>query len=255
MYSCRIAVYAEQKTVQEKACLLAEELSYPLISELSETWDLLLLVNEEYLALRDPHQQKQKPFWIDFGDKNLENRRLWSGKYKELLARAVGLPRINLKVFDATAGFARESFLLAALGASVTAVERMPVLIALIRDGIFRAKKNPELARIFEQKFHLISGDSRSILATLPPEECPDVIYLDPMFPERKKSALVKKEMRLLRLLNGFEESAEELFLLACQKARRRVVVKRPIHAPPFKEKPSFSYTGEHTRFDLYVRF
>ena len=83
-------------------------------------------------------------------------------------------------------------------------------------------------------------------------EAAPDVVYLDPMYPPKKKSALVKKEMRICRMLVGEDEDAGELLEIARRVARRRVVVKRLRHAPPLKANAAAEYVGRTVRYDVY---
>ena len=82
----------------------------------------------------------------------------------------------------------------------------------------------------------------------------PDVIYIDPMYPHSNKSALVKKEMRILRQVVGDDHNNAELLTIALQHASYRIVVKRPIHAPTLTElTPDFDYKGKKSRFDIYL--
>jgi len=82
----------------------------------------------------------------------------------------------------------------------------------------------------------------------------PDVIYLDPMYPHREKSAAVKKEMRVFQSLVGEDLDADNLLEPALALAKYRVVVKRPSYAPPLNnKKPSTSIKMKKNRFDVYV--
>ncbi|NGZ06278.1 MAG: class I SAM-dependent methyltransferase [Magnetococcales bacterium] len=171
---------------------------------------------------------------------------------KQSLARAVGIKSgIRPLVLDATPGLGRDAFVLAALGCQVIMVERSLVVHALLADGLERAQKAgvPVCARL-----SLIAGDARDYLtACHGPMAAPEVIYLDPMHPERHKSALVKKEMRHLRLLVGDDPDAASLLPLARACARQRVVVKRPKVAPPLADMAADQVLAGHsTRYDLY---
>ncbi|MEK6592435.1 MAG: class I SAM-dependent methyltransferase, partial [Pseudomonadota bacterium] len=102
------------------------------------------------------------------------------------------------------------------------------------------------------ERLRLVNGDSRALLPTLTPR--PDALYLDPMFPpKRRKSAAVKKEMRLLRELVGDDADALELLEISRGIAHDRVVVKRPDDAPPLAPDPSMSLTGKLVRYDVYL--
>lgn len=128
----------------------------------------------------------------------------------------------------APTGLGRDAFVLACLGCRVRMFERHPVVAALLEDGLRRAYADPELGPWLATRLTLHHGSSLSALAQL--HSAPDVVYLDPMFPHRQKSALVKKEMRVFQLLVGADEDADGL--LAPALALRRVVVKRPDYAP-----------------------
>ena len=87
-----------------------------------------------------------------------------------------------------------------------------------------------------------------------PATDYADVVYLDPMYPHKQKSALVKKEMRIFQYLVGADLDADQLLLPALQLATKRVVVKRPDYAPFLDEqKPHFSQTTKNHRFDVYM--
>jgi 16S rRNA (guanine1516-N2)-methyltransferase len=165
-------------------------------------------------------------------------------------------PRPTL--IDATAGLGTDSLLLAAAGFEVTMFERNPVIAALLSDAMRRAALVPELAEIVAH-MHLIEDDSIDALRRQR-EEClrvpPDVVYLDPMFPERRKSAAVKKKFQLLHYLERpcDEESQREMLRAAMAARPRKVVVKRPVKGPNLAGvKPSYSISGKAARYDCIV--
>ena len=129
-------------------------------------------------------------------------------------------------------------------------IERSPIIAALLQDGLARyQQQNPNI------NFSLTIANAIDYFTVLQPEQFPDVIYLDPMFPERQKSALVKKEMRLLRDLVGDDTDAATLLTTALTRAKKRVVVKRPrlaerIIAAP---EPDVAFKGASCRFDCYL--
>ena len=197
----------------------------------------------------------------DFIGGKLRHRHRFGGGSGQAIARAIGVKSSFMpSVADLTAGLGADAFVLAGLGAEVTMVERHPVVAALLRSGMDRAIRYGDdedlLAAV--KRMTLVRGDARDWLAGTHPDalaaEQPDVIYLDPMFPERNKSALVKKEMQVLQALVGKDEDIADLLDDALTKARYRVVVKRPrISDPLAGRKPSFSVTGKSTRFDVYA--
>lgn len=201
----------------------------------------------------------------DFIGGRLRHRHRFGGGFGQAIARAVGIKASFMPtVADLTAGLGADAFVLAGLGARVTMVERHPVVAALLKNGIDRARRygDDEDLRAAVSRMHLVIGDARDWLAAInldtSSEQCapeqPDIIYLDPMFPERNKSAQVKKEMQVLQALVGRDGDIADLLGDALAKARYRVVVKRP-RLSDFLDnrKPSFSVTGKSTRFDVYA--
>lgn len=171
-------------------------------------------------------------------------------------ARIKGLASAN--VFDATAGLGEDSFLLAAAGCNVTLCEANPVICALLQDGLARAALDERLAPIVA-RMHLVQADSLGVLAGLAAGNsseipCPDVVYLDPMFPARQKSAAVKKKFQLLHHLECPCANEDELMAAALSVQPRKVVVKRPLKAPHLAGiKPSHSIEGKAVRYDCIV--
>ena len=150
---------------------------------------------------------------------------------------------------DATAGLGEDSLLLAAAGFEVLLFERNPVIAALLRDALRRAKADPRLADA-AGRMELSEGDSIEALGRLP--EPPDVVYLDPMFPARRKSAAVKKKFQLIHRLESPCEDAEALLRAAIAARPRKVVIKRPPKGPYLADiKPSYSLEGKAIRYDV----
>jgi 16S rRNA (guanine1516-N2)-methyltransferase len=215
---------------------------------------LVLLQSESHLELRQLDEPKVGAVLVDFASDALTFRRLHGGK-KEAIIKAVGLKgKTALSVLDATAGLGRDAFVLANSGCVVDMIERSPVVAALLDDGLKRAALDPELSNWVPQRMRLFHGISYQLLSTWHYEQ-PDVIYLDPMFPHRKKSALVKKEMRLFQQLLGPDEDADLLLKPALVLAKKRVVVKRPENAGYLNEqKPDMSIVSKKHRFDVYLK-
>ncbi len=175
------------------------------------------------------------------------------GGLNQALPKAVGLRgNTQINVVDATAGLGRDAFLLASLGANVTLIERNNTMCALLIDGMERAKlESDEYAAIMD-RMTLIQGDAKDILSSLNP----DVILIDPMHPPRSKSALVKKEMRVIRDIVGTDEDAKELMEVALKTAQNRVVLKWPMRAAPMDgiRKASHQIIGKSTRYDVFIQ-
>lgn len=171
---------------------------------------------------------------------------------RELLVKAVRVRGVEeIRVFDATAGLGEDSMLLAAAGFSVTMCEGDPVIAALLADGLRRAADDLELSGIVG-RMSLVEGDSIEILPSL--TEAPDVVYLDPMFPARTKSAAVKKKFQLLHRLESPCADEASLMDAALAAHPRKIVVKRPIKAPVLAGvRPSHSISGKAVRYDVIV--
>lgn len=231
---------------QAQAGELARELALPVVAPANADHELLLVCAPGHLELRDCRHPRIGPICVDFSHLDL---RPYSHNLsrRQPLARAIG--KKTKTVVDATAGYCQDALLLALMGFHVTAIERSPVVAALARDGLqrFAALAGTRLAN----RLQLVAGDA---LALIPTAARPDTIYLDPMFPaKRKKSAAVKKEMRLLRELVGDDPDAAVLLEASRHVALDRVVVKRPDDAPPLAPDPSMSIAGKLVRYDIYL--
>ncbi len=230
----------------------ADALHQQLADLISEQPLFNLELTEQQLQLRLNSPDAPGPIYVDFVGGKVAHRRQFGGGRGQPIAKAVGLkPGINPHILDATAGLGRDSFLFASLGCRVTMVEQSPVIAALLENGLQRGLADSEIAEIC-QRMALINSDSTDHL-----QQCieqPDVIYLDPMYPHREKSALVKKEMRLFQLLLGEPADNSALLAAALNCAKKRVVVKRPKGAEVLSEqKPTMSICSKNTRYDVYV--
>ncbi|WP_265524575.1 16S rRNA (guanine(1516)-N(2))-methyltransferase RsmJ [Providencia rustigianii] len=230
------------------------------LSQLAEKWQLVhtpdalmaLVLTPENLQLRKMDEPKLGGIFVDFVSGAMAHRRKFGGGRGEAVAKAVGIKKDYLPdVIDATAGLGRDAFVLAALGCKVRMLERHPVVAALLDDGLQRGYQDLEIGQWLQARMSLIHASSIHALAEI--IDAPDVIYLDPMYPHRQKSALVKKEMRVFQSLVGADDDADSLLAPAIALAKRRVVVKRPDYAEPLagQKAPSAVTTKSH-RFDIY---
>lgn len=172
---------------------------------------------------------------------------------RELLVRAARIKGLTgtPTAFDATAGLGEDSLLLAAAGFDVTLSESDPVIAALLRDALHRAQRSPELCDIVA-RMHFREADSIEALGGL--EAPPDIVYLDPMFPARRKSAQVKKKFQLLHRLERPCDDERELLQAAIAARPRKIVVKRPPKGPYLAGvKPAYSLKAKAVRFDCLV--
>jgi len=191
------------------------------------------------------------PVTASFLGGKTEHRRQFGGGKGQLIAKAVGLNQgVVPEVLDASAGLGRDAFVLASLGCKLTMLERSPVIVELLSCALEEAL-GTEIDEIIT-RMQLISANSSEWLG-LQNDAVADVIYLDPMYPHRGKSSLVKKEMRLFQTLVGEDLDDAELLSAALKKARYRVVVKRPRKGLTIKgTAPSYQLTGKSCRYDIY---
>ncbi len=230
---------------------------------LAERWGLTygetqfqLQLTSEQLELINREDPRTSAVFVDFVGGAVGHRRRFGGGRGQPIAKAVGLKGgANPEVVDATGGLGRDAFVLASLGCTVTLVERSPVVAALLEDGLNRAKEDEEIGPWVGERLRLVHADAIEWMNALDENEFPEVVYLDPMFPHRTKSALVKKEMRLLQQFLGVDPDADALLPAALRIARKRVVVKRPDTAPHMADTdPTMSIHSKNHRFDVYVK-
>jgi len=209
--------------------------------------------NELQWQLIDQDEPDVAPVFIDFLSGKTAYRRKYGHAGGEAISKAVGIKKGHRpNVVDATAGLGRDAFVLTILGCRVHMIERSEVIAKLLGDGLHRAEQDEKIGALIKDKLSLTCGDSRQELGSIPFE--PEVIYLDPMFPHKEKSALVKKEMRMLQEVVGQDEDADELLKAALTIATTRVVVKRPTYADFLAEiKPNTSIKTKKHRFDIYL--
>ncbi len=219
---------------------------HPLPSE-----GYVLRWDEQGLALQPLGKKAPNPVRVDFTGGAVDHRRKFGGGSGQMIAKAVGVKASRpLQVLDATAGLGKDAFVLASLGCHVSLYERNPVVSALLEDGLRRGQQtqDPELFTIMSR---LTLSHQDSLIAE---GASADVVYLDPMFPERSKSASVKKDMAIFHSIVGRDDDADGLLERALRWAKYRVVVKRPRKAPFLNDKsPSYQLQGKTSRYDVYV--
>lgn len=255
-----VGVAATGAGCADEARQLAAKLALPLLAPAVCARTLIepqaiLFLSPEGVYLQLTGKAAPGPIAAQFGSAAMRHRR--RAGQNELLGRAVGVgKKSQLQVLDATAGLGRDSFVLADSGCQVLLCERHPLILELVASGLDQARRfGDEWLRAVAARMQLYPGDARQLSpATL----CSvDVIYLDPMFPARDKSASVKKDMALFQALLGAGESAtdaDDLLLWALDQSVARVVVKRPAKASVLAgSKPSHVIAGKAVRYDVYV--
>jgi len=173
----------------------------------------------------------------------------------ELVVRAARIRGLSmpLRVADATAGLGEDSFLLAAAGYEVQMYEYDPVIAVLLQDALDRARASddPALAGI-ARRMHFQQGDSRELLRQM--KWKPDIVLLDPMFPARRKSGLVRKKLQFIQQLEKPCDDEHSLMDAAIAADPRKIIVKRPKNAAYLAgRKPSSQVKGKIIRYDCIV--
>ena len=189
---------------------------------------------------------------VDFVNGAVGHRLRFGGGRGQALAKAMGLRAGKTpKIVDATAGLGRDSFLLASLGAQVTMIERSKKMYTLLAQGMDRASHEGSDFQQIIGRMNLLYGDAKELL----PELSADAVLIDPMHPPRKKSALVKLELRQVRQIVGTDDDAADLIEVALASAKKRVVVKWPAKANPIKGMVSCSHQiiGKTIRYDVFM--
>jgi 16S rRNA (guanine1516-N2)-methyltransferase len=253
-----IEISTDASAIPPAAAACAAELGVGVNQTCANAIYRLVFSEGEGVYLCTADGKKHGRIQVDFCAGGAAHRRLYGGGKGQMIAKAVGVAAgIKPRVFDATAGLGGDAFVLACLGCDVTMMERSPVAAALLQDGLERARQFAEYEdaelRDIISRMHLLPGDS---IAYLQAQTAPvaEVIYLDPMFPERQKSAAVKKEMQAFHEVIGQDLDDAALLQAALVRASHRVVVKRPRHAPTIEgQKPSYALEGKSSRYDIYA--
>ncbi|MCB0365983.1 MAG: class I SAM-dependent methyltransferase [Bdellovibrionaceae bacterium] len=230
---------------------LALELGIPLVDDIKQSPVCLVVVDNAW-GLVSRELPDMKPLVIDFSLGEWKRRRFELKGPGDVLSKALGKIKGHRAV-DVTAGLGRDSLHLVGLGFEVTAVERSAVLSFLLQAALGRACA-AEGDRSDLKSLKIIHADARQYLRELyDRDESPDVVFLDPMFPSKKKSALSGKEAQLLQILfSHTPESDGELLAQALKVVKDRVVVKRPVQAPPVATGARHQYVGKSVRYDVY---
>lgn len=194
---------------------------------------------------------------VDFTSGAINWRRKHGGGKNQLIAKAVGVKqKYYPSVLDLTGGLGKDAFVLATLGCKVTLLERNPRVYSALSEGIANAKEyarrdDPQLGVILDRLTLNLMDAFVYLRENVDIKQ--QVIYLDPMFPERKKSAAVKKDMVMLQAIVGSDDDSDQLLIEALKSGASRIVVKRPKLAPSLAQLvPAIVYRGSSSRFDVY---
>ena len=250
----KLCVSYQSENRHDQAQAFAQQHALDCLAYDQASTELALNYTDEFIELRD--LTHNTAIHVDFISGALAHRQQYGGGRGQAIAKAIGLKQGMMPptVVDATAGLGKDSFVMACLGCPVTLLERSPVISQLVDDAIQRAEKDEHFNNFVQQGFKLINTQATEYLKHLSEDDTPEVIYLDPMYPERKKTALVKKNMQILQHLLGHDDDTTELITAALSIAKKRVVVKRPKGADIIGDsKPTMSIESKKTRYDVYV--
>lgn len=258
----KLYVCVDHKRYKQDGEQLANHLGVKQIKRIDEvsTNDLVLLYNKDGLSLVGGKLSLQADF-------NNMLPRVKEGMWQhELIARAAKIKEGDLyqKAMDATAGFGEDSLILAAAGYEVTLYEKDPVIAALLKDCLIRARKIPEIKDMV-MRMKLVEGDSIEAMLKMAElansddnrvvVDMPDLIYLDPMFPERQKSSKIKKKFQLIQKLERPCFNGEEMVNAALSLNPKKILIKRPMKAETLGDRtPEFSYKGTSIRYDCFMQ-
>ena len=252
IYTGKLAVLYQGQGDSQPFELLAERLGIPLHLSLNadSQEEFFLSFRDGCLKLLDKELLKKGGLTVDIEPRNGEQRS-WPAPKDGALAQALG--RKTRHVVDATSGWGQDSLHIFRMGYELVCIERSPVMAELLADGFARLAQLDWMLRLNLEPPRLLQGNAIDLLGQMHTQ--PDCIYLDPMFPpKRKRSALPKKAMMVLRDLLGDDQDKEQLFAAALNAAGKRVVVKSPDYAEPLGGKPSQSFQGKLLRYDVYLK-
>lgn len=204
--------------------------------------ELTLLINGDGVTLTG--------YGLSFrGDFEQMLHRITDGRLQhEMIAHIAKTKEPHPVAIDATAGMGEDSILFAACGYEVTMHEQNPVIAALLKDALRRAKKHPVLGEIVA-RMHLVEGNSIELMPKRLDE--PDIIFLDPMFPERQKTGLINKKLQLIQKLEQPCVEESELLAAAIAAHPKKIIIKRPLKGANLAgREPDYSFKGKAIRYD-----
>ncbi len=240
-------------TGSQSCGVLQSFISRSVVSGDSELADLHLQHGDNGLVLKwSRDTEKPIEFHVDYLKELLKHRSFPAPK-QGAFNQALG--KKTRTVIDATGGWGGDAILMCMQGYDVTIVERLPLMVALIEDGLKRLSKLPPFldGQLILPK--IVCAESIEFLSYS--TGCADCVYLDPMFPaKKKKSAASNKYMQLLQWLAGPDLDADLVAVSAVENFSR-VAVKRPSYARPLAEeiigKPSTQFSSKLVHYDVYV--
>ncbi|MBE0582591.1 MAG: class I SAM-dependent methyltransferase [Desulfofustis sp.] len=252
LVSIRIVSQRQEDLTRTEELIGKLDLPKPTV-ETGATRFFLAYRNDRLELFDSTLQDSAHPLSVDFLAGPSYYRFLNDRRINQPLGKAVGIRKgIRPTVCDVTAGCGEDGFVLACLGCRVVLIERSPIVWALLDDGLRRAAAHPQIGKLVAERISLYLSDAEQFLAAT--DVTFDTVYLDPMYPSPKKSALNKLKMRLLRAIVGDDLDSGKLIGAAKKALPARIAVKRPLRAPTLTPaRPHFSVAGKSSRFDVYL--
>ncbi|MCC5854743.1 MAG: class I SAM-dependent methyltransferase [Idiomarina sp.] len=251
-------VFTRIPELQAAAADLAVRYGLPLSPTIPDNDAFGLELTLDGLQLLWFARSEFQPLELSFTQGKQAWRQQQGGGRQEAVVRALGIAKGHRpRILDGTAGLGRDGIMLAHAGCSVCLLERHPVIFALLDQAIENAGADEKIGQWVTQRVQVMQGSliEQEIMPAVLKNFAPEAIYLDPMFPERGKTAAVKKDMQMLQHLVGGDDDADALLPAALALASHRVVVKRPALAPFLAgQTPSSQVTTKKHRFDIYVK-
>lgn len=234
---------------------LASEIGlYPPAASV-ENVPFYLSFNNGRLELTENLKRKtdKSSIFVDFLTGPTWFRHKYDHRINQPLTKAVGIKKgFRPTICDTTAGYGIDSFICASFGCVITMIERSPIIWALLNDGLRRAAVDRKIGHLIKANLLLHRGDSIELLKKM--DKKFETIYMDPMYPPKRNSALNKRKMRVLRSLVGDDDDHIALLESSFEYATGRVVVKRPATAPQIEGRsPSYQVKGKNSRYDIYL--
>lgn len=238
-----ITIYIDDGGDRDTALALSRHIGIPIADRMGD--ELTLVIDGSGLSLVGKGMRYQ-------GDFSRMLNRVTKGRlHHEMLVKLAKTKTEHPVAVDAAAGMGEDSFLLAAAGYEVYLFERDRVIAALLGDALRRAEEDEQLRGIVG-RMHLNEGDSIELMPQL--GITPEIVYLDPMFPPRKKSGLIHKKLQLIQKLEQPCADERELFAAAAAMQPKKIIIKRPLNGAPLADrKPSYTVKGKAIRYDVVV--
>ena len=196
--------------------------------------NLIILVTDKGIFLQDLSLKNSKPFDLNFI--SLRER----VNKKNLIEKCFLKFNKKYRVYDLSAGFCFDAFIISSLGFDVQAYEKESWLFEFTSEKL---KKD----RV--KNINLINKNSLDILKTV---QAQSIVYLDPMFGVDNKS-FAKKEMHFLR--KSLQDDSENLLENALNSKAELVVLKKHrLDDLKTEKKPSFELTGKVVSLNIFDR-